>query len=91
MVVASNSGSQLPHLVFTSRNIILVVGGQKITADLNSATERLENYVIPLEDVRAMGAYGAHTANNKTLIIRGENPMMKRNVTVILVGEKLGF
>src|SRR5579872_4290872 len=30
-VIASNTGSQLPHIVFTSPNIIFVVGAQKIT------------------------------------------------------------
>lgn len=91
MVIASNTGSQLPHLVFTSPNLILVVGTQKITPTLADAMDRLEKYVVPLEDARAMKAYSMHTAQNKTVIMRGENPMMGRKIYVILVNEKLGF
>jgi hypothetical protein len=91
MVIASNSGSQLPHLVFTSPNIILVVSTHKITSTLGKAFDRLENYVVPLEDKRAMDAYGSHTMNAKTLILHKENPMWGRNVKVILVKEPLGF
>ena len=91
MIVASNSGSQLPHLVFTSKNIILVVGAQKIVPDLTEGMKRLENYVVPLEDDRMMKAYKAHTTNNKTLIIHGENPASGRVFHVIIVKEKLGF
>ena len=91
MIIASNSGSQLPHLVFTSKNIILVVGAQKIVPDLTEGMKRLENYVVPLEDDRMMKAYKAHTTNNKTLIIHGENPASGRVFHVIIVKEKLGF
>lgn len=91
MVIASNTGSQLPHLVFTSSNIILVVGTQKITPTLEGALRRLEEYVVPLEDDRAMKAYKSHTMNAKTLILHKENPMLKRTVKVILVKEQLGF
>lgn len=91
IVIASNSGSQLPHLVFTSPNIILVVGTQKITSTLSEAIARLEEWVIPLEDDRAMGAYNSHTMHTKTLILHKENPMMGRTVKIILVKESLGF
>ncbi len=91
MVIASNSGSQLPHLVFTSPNIILVVSTQKITPTLAEAISRLDNHVVPLEDKRVMEAYGMHTMNTKTLILHKENPMMGRNVKIILVKEQLGF
>ncbi len=91
MVIASNTGSQLPHLVFTSPNIILIVGTQKITPTLANAITRLEKYVIPLEDERAMNAYKSHTMNTKTLILHKGNPMMGRNVKIILVKEQLGF
>lgn len=91
MVIASNTGSQLPHLVFTSPNLILVVGTHKITPTLADALKRLEEYVVPREDARALKAYGVHTAKNKTVILHGESPMMKRKVHVLLVNEKLGF
>ena len=90
-IVASNTGSQLPHIVFTSPNIIFVVGAQKIVSDLSEAQKRLEEYVIPLEDKRMLeasqGVYG--TALSKELILRYEK--MGRKVLVIIVNEALGF
>ncbi len=91
MVIASNTGSQLPHLVFTSPNIILVIGTQKITPTISDAFKRLEDHVIPLEDERMKQVYGVGTMHSKTLILHKESPMMKRKVYVVLVKENLGF
>lgn len=91
MVIASNTGSQQPHLVYTSPNLILVVGTQKIVPTLEKAIERLEKHVVPLEDEHMKRLYGSGTMLNKTVILHGESPMMKRTATVMLVNEKLGF
>ncbi len=91
LVIASNTGSQLPHIVFTSPNIIFVIGMQKIVPTLDEAMKRLWEYVVPLEDKHMMGLYGVHTALNKIVIWNGESSMIKRNVRMILVNEKLGF
>jgi hypothetical protein len=91
MVIASNTGSQLPHIVFTSPNLVFVVGAQKITPTLDEALKRLQEHVVPLEDERMKGVYGMGTAVNKILVFQGENPMLGRKVRVILVKEALGF
>ncbi len=91
ILIASNTGSQLPHLVYTSQNIIFVVGAQKIVENLDEAFQRLDEHVIPLENERMMGVYGVGTTHAKTLILHKENPMMGRQIYVILVNEKLGF
>lgn len=91
LVIASNSGSQLPHLAYTSPNVILVVGCQKIAPNLDQALKRLEDYVVPLEDKRALEAYKSHTMHTKTLILHKENPKVGRSVKVLLVKEPLGF
>jgi L-lactate utilization protein LutC len=91
IVIASNSGSQLPHLAFTSPNVVLVVGAQKIVPTLADAFLRLEEHVVPREDVRMKGVYGFGTTHAKTLIMHKENPMMGRKVHVIIVNESLGF
>ncbi len=91
LVIVSNTGSQLPHIVFTSPNLIFVVGAQKITPDTTSALHRVEEYVIPLEDERLKSVYGFGTTYAKTLILHKENPMIGRKITVILVEEPLGF
>jgi L-lactate utilization protein LutC len=90
-IIATASGSQLPHIAFTSPNLIFVVGAQKIVPTLADAFERVEKYVFPLEDQRmkSTGAPGSMLA--KELVFRREHPMMGRKVRMILVKEKLGF
>lgn len=90
-LIASNSGSQLPHIVFTSPNLIFVVGKQKIAPDFNKAMLRLTEHVIPMEDKHMQELYGIHTALNKLLVFKGEMKNSGRNITFILVDENLGF
>ena len=56
-VVASNTASQLPHVVFTSPNLIFVVSTKKIVPNLEEAMKRLEEYVVPLEDKHMQDLY----------------------------------
>lgn len=91
IVVASNSGSQLPHLVFTSPNLILVVGTQKITPNLDTAISRLKESVLPLEDKRMKDVGMGGSFISKMLIINKEQPFMGRKSHIIFVNEKLGF
>lgn len=91
LVIASNSGSQLPHLVFTSQNLILVVGAQKITPNVNSGLKRLREYVFPLEDARMKSTGAKGSAISKLLIVEREQAFMGRKVHVLIVKEKLGF
>ena len=90
-LIASNSGSQLPHIVFTSANLIFVVSTKKIVPNITEAMNRLMEYIMPIEDKHMKEKYGVGTAANKILIVNGENPMMQRKVTMILVNEDLGF
>jgi L-lactate utilization protein LutB len=91
LVIASNSGSQLAHIVYTSPNLVFVVGAQKIMPTTADAIRRLEEHVVPLEDKRMMEAYGMGTTYSKTVILHKENPMMGRKIHIIIVDEKLGF
>lgn len=90
-VIASNTASQLPLVVYTSQNLIFVVSSKKIVATLDAAMRRLKDHVIPKEDERSMKAYNAHTADNKVVIFNGESPMSKRTITFLLVSQDLGF
>ncbi len=94
MLVASNTGSQLPHIVYSSPNVVFVVGTHKITPTLADAYKRLNEHVVPLEDARMKQVYGpeAGTAVNKVFVYHRENVgFTGRKITVILVKEKLGF
>ena len=90
-IIASGSGSQLPHIVYTSPNLIFVVGAQKIVPNIQDAFKRLEEHVIPLEDINLMQKYNMHTYPSKILIFKRENPMFGRKVKMIIVNEVLGF
>lgn len=91
IVIASNTGSQLSHVVYTSPNVLFVVSTKKITPTLEGALKRLWEHVVPLEDTRLMAAYGMHTAVNKELVIRGEPGFLGRKIEVVFVEESLGF
>jgi L-lactate utilization protein LutB len=91
MIIASASGSQLPHLVFTSPIVILVVSTQKITKDLASAHARIESHVVPLEDARMKSVNMGGTVLAKEFVWKMEPAFMGRKIHVILVEEKLGF
>lgn len=91
ILIASNSGSQLPHVVFTSQNLLLVVGAQKIVPTLADAFSRLEKHVIPLEDDRMQKAMHMGTYPSKILVVNREPAFMGRKSHIIFVNEKLGF
>jgi YkgG family uncharacterized protein len=89
LVAASASGSQLGPYAYGAGTVILIVGAQKIVADLDEGFQRIEQYTFPLEDARAREAYGIGSGINKVLIINREN--QPDRITVILVNEVLGF
>jgi len=91
LLIASNTGSQLPHLVFTSPNIVLVVGINKFVPTLADAFKRVEEHVIPLEDERMKQVYGFGTTWAKSVVLHKENPMMGRKIHIVIVNEELGF
>jgi hypothetical protein len=90
LLTASASGSQLPAYAYTSANIIWVAGTQKITPSLTGAMRRVREYVYPLEDQRMKEAGYPGSTVARILIFERE-AFSTRKVTLILVGEKLGF
>lgn len=91
IIIASNSGSQMPHLVYTSPNLILVVSTQKIMPTLDAAIARLREHVYPQEDARMKEAGMGGSFISKMLVIAKEPAFMQRKFHVIFVNEKLGF
>lgn len=91
LVIASNSGSQLPHIAYSSPNVIFVVGAQKVMPTLADAEQRLREHVVPLEDQRMKNANMGGTKLNKLLHFFGEPTYTGRTIRMILVKEKLGF
>ena len=89
LLAASMSGSQLGPYVSGAGRVILLVGTQKIVADIDEGLQRIDEYSFPLEDARAEAAYGIHSAVNKVLIINGE--IVPGRITVVFVDEAVGF
>jgi hypothetical protein len=90
VIVASNTGSQLPAYTYGSEKVIWIVGAQKIVANLDEAFKRIYDYVLPLESERAKKAYGVPGSNVSKLFILNKEVTPGR-ITVILVKEALGF
>jgi hypothetical protein len=89
LVTASNSGSQLGPYAASAGTLILVVGAQKIVADLDEALRRIYDHTLPLESERLRAAMGVDSYVSK-ILITNRDPRPGRT-TVIIVREPLGF
>jgi len=88
LVAASATGSQLGPYVAGAARVILVVGSQKIVADLDEAMRRIREVVFPWENERVRERLGVDTALEKVLLIFGE--WREGRTTVVLVREPVG-
>jgi len=91
IVFASATGSQLPAYAFSSNHVIWVAGVQKITANLEEAIRRVREYVTPRVDEQVKKMGGPGTIIGKLMIFEREAPVLKRQITLILVNEVLGL
>src|SRR3989338_205580 len=91
LIIASNSGSQLPAYAYGAEHVIFVISAQKIVKNLDEGMKRLYEHVLPLESERANKAYNITSGSfiSKLLIINRE--IQPGRITVIIVNEKLGF
>ncbi|MFS8159374.1 MAG: LUD domain-containing protein [Candidatus Roizmanbacteria bacterium] len=90
VLIASNTGSQLPAYAYSALHVIWVVGAQKLVKTLDDGMKRLYEHSLPLESERAKKAYGvAGSAINKILIVKKENKVGR--ITMVIVKENLGF
>lgn len=90
VLVASNTGSQLPAYTYGSDHVIWVVGAQKVVKNLDDGIKRIYEYVLPLESKRVQKAYGMERSNVSKLLIFNKEVNPGR-LTLILVKEILGF
>jgi len=89
IVACDMSGSRVGAWPFAAGHLILVSGVNKIVPTLDDALRRVREYAYPLEDARARRAYGIPSRIGKCVIIANE--MAEGRVTLILVGEPLGY
>ena len=57
VLIASNTGSQLPAYAYGAENVVWIVGTQKIVKDFDEGMRRIEEYIKPQESERAREAY----------------------------------
>lgn len=90
VIIASNTGSQLPAYAYASAHVIWVVGAQKIVKNLEEGMARINEYVLIKESARVKIAYGMEKSNISKLLIINKETTPER-LTVIFVNEVLGF
>lgn len=89
LVAVDATGSRVGAMPFAAKKLILVIGSQKITKNIEEAMQRIREYVFPKENKRAMAAYGMGSMLGKWIIF--EREAAPGRVKVILVEETLGF
>jgi len=89
LVISSATGSQLGPLASGAGRLILVIGGQKMVADLDAALARIRDYVQPYEDQRLREQAGIGTMLARILIL--ERDFRPGRTTIVLVRESVGM
>ena len=92
VLIASNTGSQLPAYAYASEHVIWVVGFQKVVKDIDAGIKRIYEYILPKESVRLAKEHNNPDLKSnvsKLLIINKE--VKPNRITIILVKEELGF
>lgn len=92
VVIASQTGSQISPYAYAARNVVWVVGAQKITSSLDEGIRRVREYVLPHEDKRMRETSGGKMGSRigKLLVFEQEVPFLNRTVTLLFVNQKLG-
>jgi len=93
VLVASNTGSQLPAYAYGAGTQIWVVGAQKIVRDVDEGLQRIRDYVVGVETERARKAYGlpADWRSFPSKILLFNREIAPGRVKLVLVNEALGF
>ncbi len=90
VLIASNSGSNIPNNAYGATNVIWVVGSQKIVKDLDTGMKRLYEHTLPLESERAKKAYGVPGSFVSKLLIINKEPNPER-IKMFLVKSPVGY
>jgi hypothetical protein len=91
VIIASNTGSQLPAYAYGAANVVWVVGTQKIVTDIALGMKRIYEYTLPLESERANNAYGITTGSYVSKILTIKREIVKDRIKLIFVNENIGF
>ena len=89
IVGCDKTGSRVGAWPYAAGHLVLVSGTNKCVPTLDDALARCWEYAWPLEQQRARRAYGTSSEIGKVVIL--EKEMAAGRVTLILVGESLGY
>lgn len=90
ILIASNSGSQLPGYAYGSSHVIWVVGAQKIVKNTDEGLKRIFEHSLVLENERVKIAYGMPESHVRRILILEDEAISGRS-TVIFVNQVLGY
>jgi len=93
VLIASNTGSQLPAYLYGADKVVWVVGAQKLVKDTEEGIKRIYEYVLPLETVRARKAYNLPETwhSNVSKLVEVKKEIAKDRIKMVIVKEVLGF
>ena len=89
IVGCDKTGSRVGAWPYAAGRLVLVSGANKIVPTLDDALARCWEYALPMEQQRARRAYGTSSEIGNIVVI--EKEMVADRVTLILVGERLGY
>jgi len=91
-LVSDASGTRVGGYVYAARNVIWVVGINKLVPTLDDAVRRVWEVALPAEDARVKREYGNpdHVSQVGKLVFFYREAQKDR-IRMLLVGEELGF
>jgi L-lactate utilization protein LutC len=94
-VVVDASGSRVGPISFGAKNVIFVLGANKIVPTYEDAVKRAQDFQFPVESARARIAYAAYGLQgsqiNNFLAVHSGNPFGAPRYQFIIVRDKLGY
>lgn len=90
ILIASNTGSQLPGYTYGADHVIWVVGAQKVVKNTDEGLKRIFEHSLALESERVKSAYGMPESHVRRILILEDEAMLGRS-TVIFVNQVLGY
>lgn len=89
VLIASNSGSQIPLYSYTAARVVWIVGAQKIVENLDAGMRRIYEHSLLLEDRRVRQHRDEGSEVNKILIVKKEK--IQGRIKMIIVKVVIGF
>lgn len=103
LINIDGTGNRVACLTYGPKNVIMIVGMNKVVNDVEDGIKRVRNFASPPNTLRlglktpcsmtgrCGDCYGDTCICSQIVVTRRQSAMMKDRVKVILVGESLGY